>query len=75
MIISGQIILFIMRTALAYHAELTGKVDATNKELAEVSKVVHRTDSKLNVLFWVIGVLIAAATFLITVGGAAGWFK
>ena len=57
------------------HAELMGKIDTTNKEVAELRQTVNRTDSKLNALFWFVGVLIGAATFLITVGQAAGWFK
>lgn len=56
------------------HAELTGEIAAAKKEIAEVRETVTRTDSKMNALFWVIGILVGGATFVITAGQAFGWF-
>jgi ElaB/YqjD/DUF883 family membrane-anchored ribosome-binding protein len=57
------------------HAEVTGKIDVNNDKLTEVIKALTLTDSKLNGIYWVIGILVAAATFLITVGHEFGWFR
>jgi chromosome segregation ATPase len=63
------------------HALLSGKIDATNariditnEKLAEIGKSVDSIGNKLNAFFWVVGGLIAIATFAITVGKAVGWF-
>jgi hypothetical protein len=54
--------------------KLTGRVDATNKELAALGRTVDGMGSKLDAFFWVMGGLIAIGVFGITVGRAVGWF-
>lgn len=50
------------------------RIDATNEKLGDLSKTVDSIANKLNAQFWVLGGLIAIATFVITVGKAVGWF-
>jgi chromosome segregation ATPase len=50
------------------------KLDVTNEKLTDLSKAVNHIGNKLSAMFWVIGGLIAIATFVVTVGKAVGWF-
>ena len=50
------------------------KIDATNANVVELGKTVHVLGTKVNILLWLVGGAIAAATFFITVGKAFGWF-
>jgi hypothetical protein len=49
------------------------KLDVTNEKLTELSRSVNHIGNKLNAMFWVMGGLIAVATFIITMGHAVGW--
>lgn len=53
---------------------LSGRIDATNKEVAELGKTVVRVDTKLNAVGWVLAGLAALAGLLAMVNKALHWF-
>ena len=62
------------REMRAEHKTLREKVDKNYDQLLATDKRVMELGAKLNAFFWVVGGLIAIATFTITVGKAVGWF-
>jgi chromosome segregation ATPase len=63
-----------LREMRVEHKALRDKVDKNYEQLIATDKKVTEIGSKLNAFFWIVGIAIAVATFVITVGKVAHWF-
>ena len=56
------------------YVTLSAKIDKTHEMIGANNEKLTQLSSKVNALFWVIGIAVAAAMFFITVGKTFHWF-
>ena len=56
------------------YEKLNARIDATNLDIKDLTKIVLKIDSRLSAIQWCGAGVIAVATVLVTVGKAFHWF-
>ena len=56
------------------YATLSAKIDKSHEMISANNEKLTQLSSKVNALFWVIGIAVAATMFFITVGKTFHWF-